>query len=187
MSFEGAVFALPADALVLLVGPAGAGKSTFARRQFARSSVLSSDGFRDVLSGDPADQRSTVAAFRLLHAAARERLARGLLTVVDATNVLRSARDPLVSIAEEEDRPRIALVFDIPLVRCLEQNAARAGRVVPAAVVRRQYGHFVRARLHLAAEGLVVVHLTAPVDASPTPIGGPESGPAWCVTGADSA
>ena len=43
---------VPDPSLVLLVGAAGAGKTTFAARHFAPDEVLSSDAYRAVVSGD---------------------------------------------------------------------------------------------------------------------------------------
>ena len=59
---------VPVDALVLLVGPAGAGKSTWARGRFRRSQVVSSDDLREMVSDDATDQDATRDAFAILHA-----------------------------------------------------------------------------------------------------------------------
>ena len=69
------VLELPDPALVVLVGPAGAGKSTLAARHFAPDEVLASDAIRAELTGDPADQRATRRAFELLHRRLDARLA----------------------------------------------------------------------------------------------------------------
>lgn len=147
---------VPADALVLLVGPAGSGKSSFARRNFAPGEVVSSDAYRAAVSGDEADQSATDAAFRLLHHDVGERLSRGLLTVVDATNVLHWARQPLLQLAARQRKPAVAIVFDVSLEQAHSWNAARPGRHVPASVVGRQHGLMLRSLPHLAAEGLSV-------------------------------
>ncbi|HLA65686.1 MAG TPA: AAA family ATPase [Candidatus Saccharimonadales bacterium] len=136
---QGAVnLQLPAGALILLIGPSGSGKSTFAARHFLPSEVLSSDAMRGMVPDDPNDQTATEAAFELLHAALALRLARGRLTVVDATNVERWARERLLAVARRHGRPASAIVLDLPLEVCLERNAARRDRQVPAAAVRRQ-------------------------------------------------
>jgi predicted kinase len=130
--------ALPAGALVVLVGVSGAGKSTFAARHFRPTEVLSSDAFRAIVADDAADQRASGAAFELLHLAARRRLERGRLTVVDATNVTRAARLALVGLASAARRPAVAIVLDLPLPVCIERTARRTDRVVGARVVGRQ-------------------------------------------------
>jgi predicted kinase len=147
---------LPKDALILLVGPAGAGKTTWAEARFTPSQVLSSDAFREMVADDPADQGATRDAFSLLHAVARARLRRGLLTVVDATNLLVSARRPLVELARRAQRPLVAVVFEVPLPELLARNARRE-RVVPEETVRWHHHLMQDALLALPAEGYIAI------------------------------
>jgi protein phosphatase len=148
---------VPADALVLLVGPAGCGKSTLAARLFPPRAILSSDAFRALVADDESDQAATPDAFRVLHAAAAGRLRRGLLTVIDATNLLAASRRPLLRLAEQHGRPRVAIVLDTPLAVCLDRAAARAGRSVPPEVVRRHHARLAPALRELATEGYLAI------------------------------
>ena len=84
--------AIPDLALVVLVGASGSGKSTFARRHFRPTQVLSSDFFRGLVADDENDQAATPDAFDVLHYTAAARLRAGRLTVDDATNVRREDR-----------------------------------------------------------------------------------------------
>ncbi len=77
---------LAVPGLVLLVGPTGAGKSTFAAKWFASDEVVSLDACRILVSGDVNDQSSTRDAVAVASAIVEARLSRRLLTVVDATN-----------------------------------------------------------------------------------------------------
>ncbi len=157
---------VPASSLVVLVGVSGSGKSTFATARFRPTEILSSDAFRAMVADDEADQGASRAAFELLHLAARRRLERGRLTVVDATSLTRSARSSLVALARSSRRPTVAIVLDPPLEVCLERTAARPGRSVAASVVRRQHDALRRALADepsLASEGFASVHrLTDP-------------------------
>ena len=47
---------------VVLIGVTGSGKSTFARRHFTPTQVLSSDAFRGMVADDENDQSATTAA-----------------------------------------------------------------------------------------------------------------------------
>ena len=86
---------VPELSLVLLVGPSGSGKSSFARKHFLPTEVVSSDLCRALVSDDENDQSATADAFDVLHTLVRKRLARGKLVVVDATNVQPESRRSL--------------------------------------------------------------------------------------------
>jgi protein phosphatase len=147
------ILRLPADAMVVLVGPSGSGKSSFAARHFPPTQVLSSDALRAMVADDANDQTATNAAFELLHAALAMRLARRRLTVVDATSVEGWARERLLAVAGKHRRPAAAIIFDLPLAICLERNAARTDRRLPAASIRRQHQRMRGSLDGLAAEG----------------------------------
>ncbi|WP_432009520.1 AAA family ATPase [Streptomyces bacillaris] len=89
---------LPAGALCALVGPPGAGKSTFARTHFKPTEVVSSDFCRALVADDENDQSATGDAFEVLHLIVDKRMERGRLTVIDATN-LRDDRPWLLARA----------------------------------------------------------------------------------------
>lgn len=152
---------IPDPSLVVLVGAAGAGKSTFAARHFDPSEILSSDAYRARISGDPANQSVTRAAFGRLHRDLRRRLQARLLTVVDATNLAPAARRVLLRLAAAGGVPAVAIVFDLPIDVILSRNAARTTRVVDEAVVRQHLAQ-VRAVIDgpeadLRAEGFSLV------------------------------
>ncbi|HEX8363089.1 MAG TPA: AAA family ATPase [Longimicrobium sp.] len=161
--------AVPELALVLLIGPSGCGKSTFARRGFAATEIVSSDQCRAWVSDDENDQGATADAFEVLHLIVARRLARGRLTVVDATSVTADSRRPLLELARRFHVPAAAIVLDIPEEECLRRNAARAGRQVPPEAIQRQM-HLMRASIGgLAREGFRHVHhlrSTAELDAA---------------------
>lgn len=119
---------IPKLSLVVLIGPSGSGKSTFARKHFRSSEVLSSDFCRGLVSDDENDQAATKDAFEVLHYVAAKRLARGRLTVIDATNVQPEARSPLVHLAREYHCLPVAIVFDLHESVCHERNRRRADR-----------------------------------------------------------
>ncbi|MFP5373184.1 MAG: AAA family ATPase, partial [Actinomycetes bacterium] len=156
--------AVPDLALVVLIGASGSGKSTFARRHFLPTQVLSSDFFRGLVADDENDQAATPDAFDVLHYTAGVRLRAGRLTVVDATNVKREDRASLVALAREHDVLPVAIVLDLPEAVCLERNAARGDRELPAGVVRRQRADLRRGLRGLGREGFRKVLLLRSAD-----------------------
>ena len=97
------VLRIPELSLVVMIGPSGSGKSSFARKHFQPTEVISSDYCRGLVSDDENNQKVTTEAFDVLRYIGSKRLALGNLTVVDATNVQMEARKPLVQLAREFD------------------------------------------------------------------------------------
>ena len=142
---------LPDPSLVVLVGAAGSGKSTFAARHFAPHEILSSDAFRARIAGDATDQRATRPAFAALHRELERRLAARLLTVVDATSVTPYARRGLLGRAGAAGVPAVAIVLDLPPDLVRERNRARDGRAaIPEQAVDTQLADLARS---VASEG----------------------------------
>jgi predicted kinase/8-oxo-dGTP pyrophosphatase MutT (NUDIX family)/diadenosine tetraphosphatase ApaH/serine/threonine PP2A family protein phosphatase len=150
---------VPELSLVVLVGCSGSGKSTFARKYFKPTEVLSSDFCRGLVSDDENSQAATTDAFDVLHYVATKRLTRGLLTVVDATNVQEEARKPLVALAREHDVLPVAVVLALPEDVCHARNRERADRSFGPHVIRQQSSQLRRSVRHLQREGFRHVFL----------------------------
>jgi len=151
--------AIPNMSLVVLVGSSGSGKSTFAREHFGEFEVLSSDFFRGLVSNDENDQSATAAAFEALRFVASKRLAAGLLTVIDATNVQPEARKSFVKLARDHDVLPVAIVLDVSERICIDRNASRTDRSFGANVIKRQQDQLRRSMKYLGKEGFRKVHV----------------------------
>lgn len=150
---------IPELALVILIGPAGAGKSTFAARHFAPTEILSSDTCRALVADSEADQTATRDAFDVLHYIAARRLRRGRLTVIDATNVEPEARRPLLQLARRFFVQPIAIVFDLPEEEVFRQLRGRPERPIPSSVVRHHRKQLARSLPKLKSEGFHRVYI----------------------------
>jgi protein phosphatase len=155
---------IPKLCLVVLVGASGSGKSTFARRHFRPTEVISSDFCRGLVSDDENDQAATKDAFEVLNFIAGKRLAAGRLTVIDATNVQPDARKELVNLAREYDVLPVAIVLDPPEQVCVERNEQRADRQFGSKVVVRQRSQLKRGLRSLKREGFRTVHVLNSVE-----------------------
>ena len=161
---ETASISIPDLCLVVLVGASGSGKSSFAREHFRPTEVLSSDFCRGLVSDDENDQTVTKDAFEVLNFLAGKRLAAGKLVVVDATNVQREARKPLVALAREHDVLPIAVVLDLPEKLCRERNRSRPDRDFGPHVVRNQTRQLRRSLRGLKREGFRQVTVLSSVE-----------------------
>ncbi|MGW1588585.1 polynucleotide kinase-phosphatase [Streptomyces sp. NPDC002386] len=146
--------------LVVLVGASGSGKSTFARRHFKPTEVISSDFCRGLVSDDENDQSASRDAFDVLHYITGKRLAAGRRTVVDATSVQQDSRRQLIELARKHDVLPIAIVLEVPEDVCAERNAARTDRAdMPRRVIQRHTRELRRSLRHLEREGFRKVHV----------------------------
>ena len=169
---------VPKLSLVVLVGASGSGKSTFARRHFLPTEVLSSDFCRALVSDDEMSLEATHDAFEVLHFIAAKRLAAGKLTVVDATNVQPEARKPLVALARQYHCLPVAIVLDLPERVCQERNRERTGRNLPPHVVTNQHRQLQRGLRALKREGFRYVYtLSSPEEVEAAVI---ERQALWC-------
>ncbi len=150
---------IPDLAVVALVGATGSGKTTFARQHFKPTEVLNSDHCRGLVSDDENDQSATDDAFDLLYGIARKRLARRLLTVIDATNVQADSRRHILALAREYHAIPVAIVLDVGAKLCLERSRNRDDRKVGAHVVRQQCSLLRQSLRSLKREGFRYVYV----------------------------
>ncbi|MER5929408.1 polynucleotide kinase-phosphatase [Streptomyces sp. NPDC002054] len=151
--------------LVVLIGATGSGKSTFARKHFKPTEILSSDYCRGLVADDENDQSASKDAFDVLHYIAGKRLAAGRLTVVDATSVQQEARRQLVQLARAHDVLPIAIVLDLPEEVCAARNATRPDRAgLPRQVIQRHRRDLRRSLRGLEREGFRKVHVLRSVE-----------------------
>ncbi|HEY5042797.1 MAG TPA: polynucleotide kinase-phosphatase [Verrucomicrobiae bacterium] len=152
-------FTIPELSFVVLIGVSGSGKSTFARKHFRPTEILSSDYCRGLVSDDENRQAATKDAFEVLHFIARKRLAAGKLTVVDATNVQPESRKSLIAIAREFHCLPVAIVLDLPERVAHDRNKTRPDRDFGPHVIRQQSQQLHRSLRGLEREGFRHVHV----------------------------
>jgi protein phosphatase len=159
-------FSLPELSLVVLIGASGSGKSTFARKHFLPTEVVSSDYCRALVSDDENNLAATNDAFDVLHYIAAKRLAAARLTVADATNVKPEDRKPLIELARQYHCLPVAIVLNMPERVCQDRNRIRTDRRLPDHVARNQLQHLRRSLRNLEREGFRhVLILSSPEEA----------------------
>ncbi|MEU7158881.1 ATP-binding protein [Streptomyces chrestomyceticus] len=150
---------IPDPALIVLIGAAGSGKSTWAST-WPSTQVLELDQCRAMVSDDAGDQSATLAAAAVLHTVLEARLARKKTTVIDATNTEAHVRAGLLDVARSYGVPAVAFLVSTPADVCVARQAGRSpARAVPEDVVRRQHAETVAAFPQLRDEGFTHVVL----------------------------
>jgi F420-dependent oxidoreductase-like protein len=152
------VLRLPDPCLVVLVGAAGSGKSTWAARWFGPAQIVSSDALRAVVGHHERDQAASKDAFDVLGRIADARLRRGLTTVLDTTGLEAKQRAAWVAMARRRGRPVHAVVVDVGERTTRSRNKQR-DHPVPSPVVTAQLKVLAEVHELLAAEGFDGVHV----------------------------
>ena len=145
--------------LVALIGGTSSGKSTFAKKHFKETEVLSSDYFRGLVCDDENDQTISDAAFDSLYYIAGKRLDNMRLTVVDSTNIQQQSRKKIIDLAREQNVHPVAIVFNMPEKLCKERNAQRPDRQLPDRVIQRHCMELRRSLKNLKREGFRFVYI----------------------------
>ncbi|MFJ8597054.1 AAA family ATPase [Streptomyces sp. NPDC093598] len=149
----------PGPLLVLLIGPAGSGKST-AAAAWPEADVVTSGAVPGPAAWWPSPGTSCPRELHCLVTEVEGRLARGRTCVVDAALTEGADRARLLTVAERYGAPPVALVMGTPLGLCLERNAARPRhRRLPGDTVRAQYARTRDAVAGLRAEGFARIEI----------------------------
>ncbi|RZM07275.1 MAG: polynucleotide kinase-phosphatase, partial [Pedobacter sp.] len=144
---------IPELALVVLIGATGSGKSSFARKHFKSTEIVSSDACRAIVSDDENNQASSADAFSLARYITGLRLKNGLVTVIDATNVQESSRKDWIKLAREYHCLPVAIVLNLPEKVCVQRNALRDDRNFGSHVIPQHVSQLKRSLKKLKLEG----------------------------------
>ena len=144
--------AIPDPALVVLVGPAGSGKSAWAAGRYAPREVVSSDQLRAVVGSGEHDLDASDDAFALLDQIVAARAGRGLTTVIDTLGLDQARRRGYLELARRHGLPRVVVLFQTDPAECRRRNRARE-RAVPAAALDAQLRRMRDAVADVAGEG----------------------------------
>src|SRR5262245_31268241 len=149
---------IPDFCLVALIGASGSGKSTFARRHFKPTEVISSDACRGMVEDDENSLDATADAFALLLFIAGPGLNRRKTVVFDATNVRQEDRAQLVRLAKKYHALAVAIVLKPGEDICHERNRMRPDRQYGPHVVRNHMASLRRNLRRIGKEGFRYVH-----------------------------
>jgi protein phosphatase len=155
---------IPDFGLVVLIGATGSGKSTFARKHFIESEIVSSDACRAIVSDDANNQAVSGDAFELVRFIAEKRLKHRKLTVIDATNVRSADRRMWIEVARRWHALPVAVVLDPGLDVCVARNKLRPDRQFGPQVPQRMIGEIRKGLRGLEKEGFRRVLVLRSVD-----------------------
>ncbi|GCF07442.1 AAA family ATPase [Dictyobacter arantiisoli] len=159
---------LPERTLIVLCGPAGAGKSTFARttidqqkqQGYRATGIVSSDYCRALVCDDETNQQANKDAFDLFYYIIHKRMFQGRLTIADSTALQADARKKLRELASRHQYFTCLFLFNMSLETCLryDQHQAR-GRIVGEQVIQYHLNLFQLAMKDVEHEAWNVIHV----------------------------
>lgn len=166
--FTDRILRIPPGAIVVTVGSAGSGKTTWARRQFPTEHILSLDDCRRMVAGSETEYEVTAEAFELLLTALEGRARRRITTLVDGTFVHPQLRARILEVARAFGRTAIAVCFRVPAE--LAQFRNRSGnRMIGTRLLKKQAALVDEFAAGYAAEGWDQVVFFGDVDVDMLP------------------
>jgi protein phosphatase len=113
--------------LIVLVGPPGSGKTTWARRNGPGAVHVSQDDLIEAITPAGFDHIYRPVYREAEDVIARAALRAGHIVIVDRTNRTRAHRERWLRIARDAQCPAVAVVMSTPPELCRERNNGRAG------------------------------------------------------------
>ena len=159
---------LPERTLMVLCGPAGAGKSTFARTfveqhkqlGYRSTAIVSSDYCRAIVCDDETNQQVNKDTFELFHYIIHKRMNHGRLTIADSTALQADARRRLLDVAVQHNYFTCLFMFNISLETCLQYDQHQArGRIVGEPVIKYHLDLMQQARQDVQQEDWKLIHM----------------------------
>lgn len=129
------IIALPDPSLVLVLGARGSGKTTFVRRFFDPSEIVSLDECRRRV-GDTGEGPSN-DALELFQTIVQNRLHSGKMVVIDGDHGNADLRRSLTTLAKRHHLFPIAIALKLDERICVERNASRSDGAVSPYDVKR--------------------------------------------------
>jgi predicted kinase len=159
---------LPERSLIVLCGPAGAGKSTFAQRfveqhqdqGYRMTSIVSSDYCRALVCDDELNQHVNKDTFDLFYFIIHKRMLQGRLTIVDSTALHADARQKLLDLARRHHYVTCLFVFNMSQATCIKYDQYQGrGRVVGEQVISYHFRLLQKALQDIPREGWTQWHI----------------------------
>ena len=143
---------LPRRTLLVLCGPAGCGKSTFAARRFPETNIVSSDRCRGMICDDENDQTVNRDTFDLFYSILQKRMLLGRFCVADSAALKAYARINLRQLSRRFGYYGCLLIFNTPPEICLQRDQQRA-RQVGESVIQYHAGLLAQTLQDVVSEG----------------------------------
>ena len=159
---------IPRQTLIVLCGPAGSGKSTFAQhfveRHYAQgcraTTIVSSDYCRALICDEMTNQQINRDTFDLFYYIIQKRLFQHSFTIADSTALTPDARHRLVEMARRQRFTACLIVFNMSLQTCIARDReATRGRVVGEQVIVYHMKQLQRALREFPHEGWDQIHI----------------------------
>ncbi len=157
---------VPPRTLLVLCGPAGSGKSTFAEKLvethqhlgFKPTMIVSSDTCRAIVCDDENNQQANRDAFDLFHFTLHKRMLQSRFTIADSTALQTHARLRLLEVAQRHNYFTSLLIFNISPATCAQRDKGRA-RMVGESVITYHAGLLQQTIIDAPTEGWHQIHV----------------------------